>query len=220
MIEQKNKKIIALACSPSKGRNSDYMLDFFLRGISVFDVNNKIQIEKIYLNDIYIEMYKYENSHGPTKNEKEFAELAEKIKNADGLIIATPTYNFSVPAQLKNFVDRIRFISVDLSKRDFWGQPIGLLGNISMFFLVSGGISKFAQKVLFFAFPAFWLRGVFLYFGAKVFGTYYSGDVRTFENQKILNKCESLGKKYAKNVLSEKGNGILEKIFWRPKQKD
>ncbi len=213
----KNFKITALSCSPSKGRNSDKMLDSFLYGAQTVE---SIEIEKIYLEDVFIERFKFENSRGPTENEKEFSELVEKIKNSDALVIATPTYNFSVPAQLKNFIDRMRFFALDMDKRNFMNQPVGKLSFLKTYFIVSGGTPNWAQKILFFAFPPFWLRGIFLYYSAHVLGAYYSGDVKTFENKRILKKIERKGVKFAHHVRKDKRNRVLERIFFRPPQVD
>lgn len=217
-MNKQPKKIIALACSPSRGRNSDTMLDSFIVGVKKYAGENVI-VDKIYLDEVKIEHYRYENSKGPQKGEEKFADLTKKMSVYDGLIISTPTYNFSVPAHLKNFLDRIRFVALDLKTKDFFGQPQGLLKNLHCYFLISGGTPVWAQKILFFAFPAFWLRAVFLYFGAKVFDAFYTGDVQSFSNKKFQKKCENKGIKYAKMILSEKGNGILEKLFWKPSQK-
>ena len=210
-------KIIALSCSPSKGRNSDSMLDSFINGMNGI---NGIEIEKIYLEDIKINNYSYENRMGTEDNEPEFKDLCDKVQNADGLVIATPTYNFSVPANLKNFIDRIRFFALDLENKNKMGQPVGKLKNLKLYYLVSGGTPKWAQKILFFAFPPFWLRSVFLYYGSNCMGAFYSGDVNTLNNQKILNKCKNLGKKYASQILKGKCHGVLERVFWRPPQVD
>ena len=208
-------KIIALSCSPSRGRNSDQMLDHFLMGVK--EVSG-VSTEKIYLSDIRIDYYSHENSLGPTVDEPRFAELAKKIQNSEGLVIATPTYNFSVPAHLKNFIDRIRFIALDLHHKNSFGQPTGKLGNLRTYFLVSGGTPVWAEKLLFFTFPPFWLRGVFLYFGAKVMGAIYTGNVRSFEDAALHEKCRKAGKKYAQKVLAGDTHGFLENIFWRPPQ--
>ena len=209
-------KILALSCSPSRGRNSDTMLDHFILGMK--EVKD-VEVEKIYLDDINIDTYKYENSKGPRENETKFKELSEKItKEISGLVIATPTYNFSVPAHLKNFIDRMRFFALDLTKKNKIGQPVGMLGNLKTYFLVSGGTPNWAEHILFFAFPSFWLRGVFLYFNAKVMGACYSGDVVTFKNKKVLAKCFRKGKRYAEKVKKHNAQGILEDIFWRPPQ--
>lgn len=210
------KKVIALSCSPSRGRNSDTMLDHFLSGVSSVP---GVSAEKIYLSDIYIDYYKYENSKGVMEDEKDFAELTDKIKKySNGLVIATPTYNFSVPAHLKNFIDRLRFIALDMSRKNSIGQPVGMLGHLNCYFLVSGGTPTWAQKILFFTFPPFWLRGVFLYFGANVMGAYYTGDIKAYLNEKVLQGCHDRGVKYAKDLVAGKRNKILERIFWRPPQ--
>lgn len=207
-------KILAISSSTSRGWNSDTMLDHFIRGMESV---GEIYVEKIYLDDINIDLYRFENKNGPLNHEIEFKKLTDKIKNEiDAIVIATPTYNFSVPAHLKNFIDRIRFFALDFSIRNRIGQPVGKLGHLKMYFLVSGGTPNWAEKILFFTFPPFWLRGVFLYYGAKVMGAFYSGDVETFKNQKILAKCTKRGKKFAITIKTNKQKGILEKIFFRP----
>lgn len=211
------KEIIAIYGSPSKGRNSDSMMDAFCEGISEVD---GLELYKVYINDIQIDNYTFENSCGAEGHEKEFKDLLDKIDVAEGLVISTPTYNFSVPAQLKNFIDRIRCIALDMTERNNLNQPVGKLGHLKTYMLVSGGTPNWAQKILFFAFPPFWLRGVFLYYGSKCLGAIYSGDVKTFDNKKVLKKCRKEGKKYAKKIRSEKSHGILERIFWRPPQHD
>jgi hypothetical protein len=47
-------------------------------------------------------------------------------------------------------------------------------------------------------------------------GAFYSGDIKTFQNKKILEKCFRKGKRYAEKVVNQKDQGILENIFWRP----
>lgn len=210
-------KIIALAGSPSKGRNSDTMLDAFIKGAR--KVSN-VTIEKIYLIDIPFDHYTYENRNGPQPHEKKFKELTDKVRSCDGLVIATPTYNFSVPAQLKNFIDRIRFFALDFDNMTRLHQPVGRLKDLKLYFLASGGTPTWAQKILFFAFPLFWLRGVFLYYGANCMGARYSGDVRTFANEKILKKCEQAGERFAYQVVRHECHNLLDKIFWRPPQRN
>jgi len=210
-------QIIALSCSPSRGRNSDSMLDAFIKGV---ETHPTIRIEKIYLEDILINTYSFNNRTGPQEHEEDFKNLVSRIKCAQGIIIATPTYNFSVPAHLKNFIDRLRFFALDMEHKNKFGQPIGMLSHLKTYFLVSGGTPKWAQKILFFAFPIFWLRAVFLYYGSQSYGGYYSGDTATFQNKEILKHCEKLGKKYGKKILKNTRQSIIKDLFWRPPQKD
>jgi multimeric flavodoxin WrbA len=193
------------------------MLDAFIEGIK--GVEN-IEIEKVYLNDIPIEMFRYVNKDGPLPHEVAFADLMKKFQNADGLVIATPTFNFSVPAQLKNFIDRIRYFALDFEHVTWLGQPVGKLGYLKSYFLVSGGTPNWVQKMLFFTYPPFWLRGVFIYHGAIYVGSFYSGDVQTYKNKKVLEKCKKNGLRYAQNLYQGGYSGVMRKIFIRPAQKE
>ena len=194
------------------------MLDSFIKGIEKEQPN--FEVEKIYLTDIEFEYFSFENRLGPTENEKEFSSLCESITQADALVIAAPTYNFSVPAQLKNFIDRIRFFALDFNDQTKLRQPRGKLPYLQTYFLVSGGTPRWAQRMLFFAFPPFWLRNVFLYYGAECMGAYYTGDVGAFQNDKVMNMCKKKGACFAKNLAKEKRQNIPERIFWRPPQYD
>jgi FMN-dependent NADH-azoreductase len=215
--EKKSRNVIAISASPSRGRNSDTMLDAFLRGVRKVE---EIEVEKIYLDDVPIDYYKYENKDGPASHEVEFKELADKIQNTEGLVISSPTYNYSVPAHLKNFIDRLRFFALDFGRKTMLGQPVGMMEGTSTFFLVSGGTPNWAERVMFFAFPLFWLRGVFIYYGSSYVGGIYSGDTKTYENKKVLAKCEREGHKFAYKLMRGECRSFLERLFWRPPQAD
>jgi chromate reductase len=87
--------------------------------------------------------------------------LKEKIAAADGLLLATPEYNYSMPGVLKNTIDWLSRPAKDIP-RVFGGRAAGLIG--------AGGVggTRLAQ--------AAWLpvlRGLQLvpYFGKQVFVT-------------------------------------------------
>lgn len=193
------------------------MLDAFIQGVNTVP---GAQVEKYYLDDVPFDTYSFENRNGPEPHEAEFKKLTDMIQSAHGLVIATPTYNFSVPATLKNFIDRMRFLALEFEETTKLGQPKGKLTYLYTYFLVSGGTPTWAQKILFFAFPPFWLRGVFLYYGARYTGARYSGDLETFNNKKVLRACTRSGVRYAKRVVRGETRGILSRVFWRPPQKD
>jgi NAD(P)H-dependent FMN reductase len=54
-------------------------------------------------------------------------ELKEAIVAADGLLLATPEYNNSIPGVLKNAIDWLSRPTDDI-KRVFGGKPVALLG--------------------------------------------------------------------------------------------
>ena len=51
-------------------------------------------------------------------------DLKQRVRAADGIIIATPEYNFSVPGVLKNMLD---WLSRG-ERQPFNGKPIGIMG--------------------------------------------------------------------------------------------
>ncbi len=51
-------------------------------------------------------------------------DLAEKIRAADGVIIATPEYNFTIPGGLKNATDWISRVK----NQPFGNKPVGIVG--------------------------------------------------------------------------------------------
>lgn len=52
-------------------------------------------------------------------------ELKEKVRGADGIIIATPEYNYSVPGVLKNAIDAA---SRPYGDNPFDGKPVAVMG--------------------------------------------------------------------------------------------
>lgn len=215
-MSQNSLHVIALACSPSHGRNSDTMLDSFIEGLKK---HKDIIVEKIYLDSIYIETYKFENCTGTQDDEKDFKLLTEKIKSSQGLVIATPTYNFSVPAHLKNFIDRIRFFALAMDKRNMLSQPVGLLRYLKTYFLVSGGTPHWAQRLFFIIFPPFWLRFIFLYYGSSCLGSYYVGDTSSFKNPTFQKECYKRGTKYGTQLKNSKRIKPKRWFSFKPPQK-
>jgi chromate reductase len=55
-------------------------------------------------------------------------ELKSKIATADGLLIATPEYNNSIPGVLKNAIDWLSRPSEDIPKV-FGGRPVAVIGT-------------------------------------------------------------------------------------------
>ena len=55
------------------------------------------------------------------------AALKDAIADADGLLVATPEYNNSIPGVLKNAVDWLSRPAADIA-RVFGGRPVALIG--------------------------------------------------------------------------------------------
>src|SRR5262245_58190471 len=54
-------------------------------------------------------------------------QLKNRISNADGLLLATPEYNNSIPGVLKNAIDWCSRPTTDI-KSVFGGKPVALIG--------------------------------------------------------------------------------------------
>ncbi len=201
--------IIILHGSPEVESNSSTMAHEFAQAI--LKESPSTLIEHVYLRDIPFEYYSYK-AKTPLESETEFKTLTDKIQRADALVIATPAYNFSVPAKLKNFIDRIGFFALDYTKKTKLGQPRPQLQYLRTFFLVSGGTPCAMKKCLFFLFPDFWLWAIFQYYGAKTYGSLYGGNLSYTTPAKkdldLLKKCQECGKsfirKVEKNIKSKK----------------
>lgn len=90
------------------------------------------------------------------------AELKDRIANADGLLLATPEYNNSVPGVLKNAIDWLTRPPADI-KRVFGNRPVGIIGATP-----GMGGTRLAQTAWL---PVFRTLGARVWFG----GTLYVG---------------------------------------------
>jgi FMN-dependent NADH-azoreductase len=135
----------------------------------------------------------------------DLVQLVDQIMACQGLVIATPTFNFGVPAVLKNVLDRLSYKALNPKKLNWLAQPTGLLNHLYNFYLVSCGTPK---RFLFFAwpvFPSFWLKLVFWYFGAHSVGGIYGAGLNAQhlakDNPKLLARCKKAGERYARRLL-------------------
>ncbi len=194
-------RVVAIKASPEAISNSDTMLEAFLDGMRLYD---EIVITKVDINEIPMSHYAYAVKRPPA-HETEFIALVEKLQQSHGLVIATPTYNFNVPSNLKNFIDRISYVALDYKNLNIVRQPTGQLKYLKPFFIVSGGSPAVIEKLLFFLFPIFWLRIIFIYFGAPLGGGVYGGNLsftKPARNRNLLlTYCRYRGQRYARKLI-------------------
>ena len=113
--------------------------------------------------------------------------LYQKIKDAHGIIFATPVYWFNMSAQMKLLIDR----AYAMQGKGFWaftGKDVGvILTYADEDVFVSGGINALRS-----------FQDIFAYVKANLVGMVYgsadkAGDVQT--NRELLQKACDLGKK-------------------------
>ena len=107
--------IAIISSSVRTGRNTHRVALFFQRYITE---NNLATAEILDLREYNFPIFEERLKYQENPDDK-VLEFADKIKNADGVIIATPEYNGGYPASLKNVVDLLY---------DEWHRkPIGLV---------------------------------------------------------------------------------------------
>lgn len=101
-------------------------------------------------------------------------QLKERIAAADGLLIASPEYNNSMPGALKNAIDWLTRPPKDI-RRVFGGKPVGLIGATP-----GRGGTRLAQAAWL---PVFRTLGMQPYFGKTL---YVDGAGGVFDEQLTL----------------------------------
>ena len=203
---KQNLKLTILKASPSHGWNSDSMLEAFLEGID--SVEGDMTYTTYPVASLVCDHHCFDNRRGAQDHEPDLKRLLEDIESSQGLVIATPTYNFNVPAGLKNAIDRLSTsIALDYQKINFLKQPTGKLNYLRNFYLVSGGTPKITQTFLFALFPPFWLSVIFYYFGVRRQKSIYGGSLQgghlAKDDKKLMQKCRKAGVIYAKQIIKE-----------------
>ena len=102
------KRIVAFSSTPRKEGNSDILVDHVLKGAGELGA----ETEKIRLHDLAIRPCTacgvcQKSVETPCVIKDDMASLVEKIRQADGLLMASPIYFCSVNGQMKVFLDRL-----------------------------------------------------------------------------------------------------------------
>lgn len=114
------KNVLIVSSSPRRQGNSDLLCDQFLQGALEAGHN----AETIFLRDHKVS-YCVGCGHciehkGTCTQKDEMARLAQKLLEADVIVLATPVYFYTMSAQLKTFIDRCCPYYTQLSDRDFY----------------------------------------------------------------------------------------------------
>ena len=99
------KKVLIISSSERRGGNSDTLCDRFMAGA----IEAGHSVEKVRLAEKNIGFcrgcYACEKL-GRCIQQDDMAELLEKLKAADVIVLASPVYFYTICARLKNFIDR------------------------------------------------------------------------------------------------------------------
>lgn len=132
--------IVVIVAGTNDPSNSDVMADHFITGMKQVPGT---RIEKLRLKDMNLSHFTLERYEEDCELEPDYLKLKTLLKEAKGTVFASPVWNFSVPAHLKNLIDRIGAFALDHethSKGQFAGRPFVLL--------YTGGAPMIAWKAL------------------------------------------------------------------------
>lgn len=157
--------ILILVAGTNHPSNSETLANCFAEGIRLSQPHTTITSLRLDSLDIaHFDIAHYETS---TDQGKDFLMLKEEILKADGVVIASPIWNFSVPAHLKNLMDRIGSFALDET------HSVGTLKGKPFYLLYTGGAPAAAwvayKKTT--SHMDFCIR----YFGGTVIGSHYEG---------------------------------------------
>lgn len=99
------KKWIAVVGSSRKGENTDLIVNYIIEALS----QNNITADKFYLDSTNISTCKacrYCTKTGTCIIKDDITEIINSMKEADGYIFASPSYNYNMTAQMKSLLDR------------------------------------------------------------------------------------------------------------------
>lgn len=221
MNDKKEKLILGICGSPRKGRNTDLALQAALAAAGEID---GIRTEILYLSD-------YKNIHDcigcfsccretarqndgafvcPAFRDDDMAQIAPKLLECDGLILASPVYFGTVTATMKRFMDRTEgFLRYGQSKYQY-GLQHKVGGAIAVGGNRNGGEEFTLQTMQYY----FMIHDMIVVGsgGQPTPGCYIGGGATTWPNDKgsenaILNdtlgyqSCKNLGKNVAQTLL-------------------
>lgn len=131
--------ITVIVAGNNEPSNSNVLADHFIEGMKTVPgvTFEKIRLKELDLHHFTLADYTEESS------EPDYQRIKTLIQDSTGVVFATPIWNFSVPAHLKNLIDRIGAFALDKethSKGQFKGKPFGVI--------FSGGAPMIAWKAL------------------------------------------------------------------------
>lgn len=158
-------KIAVLTAGNNHPSNAAFLARTFADGLRL--ANPSAEIQDLPLGDLDIPHFTlaaYDPDHSPTPDTHR---LHQAIKEADGIVIASPVWNFSVPAHLKNAIDHLGAVCLDQTT-----HSKGQLNNKPCYFLFTGGAPLIAWKALL-NITTLHVSEAFKYYGASVVGRHF-----------------------------------------------
>lgn len=158
-------RILVLIAGTNDPSNAEYLADLFIDGLRTIP---DVLVEKICLRDITLPHFELQD-YACGRQGPGFDHIRMLMQSCNGIVIASPVWNFSVPAHLKNVLDHIGCFALDSETRSE-----GQLKGVPCYFLFTGGAPTVAWKGLM-RFTTMHVPEAMRYFGASPAGVHFEG---------------------------------------------
>jgi multimeric flavodoxin WrbA len=118
--------VAVIVAGMNEPSNSNLLADTFIEGLKKVP---GVSFEKIRLKDLQLHHFTLAD-YAEESCEPDYLRVKAVIQNASAVIFATPVWNFSVPAHMKNLIDRMGTFGLDSathSKGQFKNKPFGII---------------------------------------------------------------------------------------------
>lgn len=156
-------KITCIVGGQNDPSNSETLARAFLEGAANAGAETRIAL----LREKNIDAFTLRNYETAWPVETDFREIQEAIEWCDGLVVASPIWNFGIPANLKNVIDRCGSFGLDSETR-----TVGQWGGKPFYLLFTGGAPHAAWTGLFRKTTSF-VPTALQYFGGVHVGTHF-----------------------------------------------
>ncbi len=156
--------ILVIVAGTNEPSNSNVLADTMtdaMRGM------RNITVSKLRLKDLHMAHFGLE-CHGPHCPIDDLEKVRDLITKAHGVVIATPVWNFSIPAHLKNLIDRMGTFSLDEKT-----HSLGMLRSKPFYLIITGGMLNAGWPLL--KRTTSHLPVSIQYYGGTVLGTHFEG---------------------------------------------
>jgi multimeric flavodoxin WrbA len=124
------------------------------------------QVDTVHVKDLKIDHFTLDCYKSDYPHEDDFRRIQRLVEECHGIVIASPIWNFSVPAHMKNLIDRMGSFALDetRSKGTLGGKPFYLIFTGGSPMPVWTGLLQMTMSSV---------REALRYFGATPMGTHY-----------------------------------------------
>jgi len=213
--------ILVLIAGNNEPSNSQTLAESFIAGMQE---HAHVTVETKKIQEMQLEHFRLDFYNSSTPEEEDFKKLKELMEWADGFVIATPIWNFSVPAHLKNLIDRMGSFALDAETRNK-----GTLKGKPFYLIFTGGAPKAAWKGLM-RFTTGHMTAGLEYFDCTHIGTFFEGKCTkgkgkfglvVDKREETLHKVRGKGFKFVSIVERFEATGklplgkrIYRKLYW------